>query len=164
MLYFIMLKTVGEKIYSIRLAKGLTQADIVRQTGIPQPNLSNIEKGKQDITLTTLFRLAKAFNVSPGEFLTPLSAMSEKRSSLTRSKVERIAKAAVHPQFKLSQTEQNIANDLRIIVPMPGKKAPGNKEVYRAWLALKKLYGHADLKTCIERVRDELQRSRWTLN
>ena len=164
MLYFTMLKIIGEKIYSVRLAKGLTQSEVVRQTGIPQPNLSNIEKGKQDITLATLFKLAGALGVMPGELLTPLTLKSEKQNTLTRPRVERLAKAAVHTDIKLEPAEQTIANDLRIIVPIPGKQTPSKKEVYRAWLALKGVYRDAELRTCIERVRDEWQRSQWILS
>ena len=164
MLYFIMLKIIGEKIYSVRLAKGLTQSDVVRQTGVPQPNLSNIEKGKQGITLTTLLKLADALGVAPGELLTPLTPRTEKPNTLTRSRVEKIAKAAVHTDIKLRPAEQTIANDLRIVVPIPGKKTPGKKQAYRAWLALKQTLTDTELKICIDRVRDELRRSRKNLN
>lgn len=159
-----MLKSIGEKIYTSRLARGLTQSELVKKTGIPQPNLSNIEKGKRDITLTTFLKLAGALDVSPADLLTPLIGTKDKHAGLTRSKAERLAKAAVRMKSNLSPAEQKIAEYLRTIVPLPGKKSPGKIKVYRAWLALKEIFNDNELKTCIERVRDELMRNQWTLN
>ena len=154
-----MLKTIGEKIYTSRLAWGLTQSELVERTGIPQPNLSNIEKGKQDITLTTFLKLADALEVSPAELLIPLTRIRDQKPGLTRWRVERLAKEAVHMNTKLNKDDRPIAEYLRTIVPMPGKKTPGKSEVYRAWFALKSIFTDTELKTCIERVRDELMRS-----
>ena len=41
--------TVGANIIRCRLQKGITQAELAARCGIHQPNLSNIEKEKQNV-------------------------------------------------------------------------------------------------------------------
>ena len=81
MLYFSMLE-IGSQIYLRRLEKGMTQAELARRAGIPQPNLSNIEKGKRDLTISTLARIAHALGVNVRDFF----AREEKRLSLSISR------------------------------------------------------------------------------
>jgi transcriptional regulator with XRE-family HTH domain len=43
-----------------REVRGWTLADLSEQTGIPQPNLSRLERGLADVRLSTLLRVAEA--------------------------------------------------------------------------------------------------------
>lgn len=53
----------------IREAKGMSQGDIHRATGIDRAYISNLEAGKQNPTLETIGKIAEALGVSSGELL-----------------------------------------------------------------------------------------------
>ncbi|KJD40537.1 hypothetical protein QD46_07775 [Paenibacillus polymyxa] len=58
---------VGERIKSIRKAKGLTQAVLGEQVELPQSYIGGIEKGERNISLDTLQKLLSALHISPSE-------------------------------------------------------------------------------------------------
>lgn len=47
-----------------RLEKGLTQAELASRAGIPQPMISNFERGKVNVTLETLYKLLPVLGLS----------------------------------------------------------------------------------------------------
>lgn len=53
----------------LREAKGMSQGDIHRATGIDRAYISNLEAGKQNPTLVTIAKIAEALGVSSGEVL-----------------------------------------------------------------------------------------------
>lgn len=53
----------------LREAKGMSQGDIHRATGIDRAYISNLEAGKQNPTLETIAKLAEALGVNSGELL-----------------------------------------------------------------------------------------------
>jgi transcriptional regulator with XRE-family HTH domain len=59
------LKTIGEKILELRLAKGMSQKDIAEALGVGQTIVAYWEKGKREIKVTTVAELANLFNVTP---------------------------------------------------------------------------------------------------
>jgi HTH-type transcriptional regulator / antitoxin HigA len=50
-------------------AKGTTQAELARQTGVPRSTISEALKGKRSISVGNAFRLAEYFHVEPSLFL-----------------------------------------------------------------------------------------------
>ncbi|MEK5406651.1 helix-turn-helix transcriptional regulator [Paenibacillus sp. FSL W8-0439] len=58
---------VGERIKSLRKAKGLTQAVLGEQVDLPQSYIGGIEKGERNISLDTLQKLMNALHISPSE-------------------------------------------------------------------------------------------------
>jgi DNA-binding XRE family transcriptional regulator len=52
-----------------RIAAGLTQTAVAKQSGMNRSYLSHLESGRRNPTLATLERLAKILNVAPGYFL-----------------------------------------------------------------------------------------------
>jgi len=50
----------GANFRDARLKAGLTQADVVSRTGIQQADISRIENGLQNLTLSTMVILARA--------------------------------------------------------------------------------------------------------
>ena len=52
-----------------RIAAGLTQTAVAKQSGVNRSYLSHLESGRRKPTLATLQRLAKILNVAPGYFL-----------------------------------------------------------------------------------------------
>lgn len=65
------LKLVGKRIKEVRIQKGISQADLVgRMSGEIDPtNISRIEAGRTNPTIFTLYRIAKALEVSLNELL-----------------------------------------------------------------------------------------------
>ncbi len=53
----------------LREAKGLSQGDIYRATGIDRAYISNLEAGKQNPTLETIAKIAEALGVSSDQLL-----------------------------------------------------------------------------------------------
>ncbi len=53
----------------LREAKGLSQGDIHRTTGIDRAYISNLKAGKQNPTLETIAKIAEALGISSGELL-----------------------------------------------------------------------------------------------
>lgn len=147
----------GQNLYLKRLEKGMTQRELVQKTGIPQPNLSRIERGRQDVTVSTLLNLCSALGVRPSEILEDFGA---KREGLawTRQRLERVARAAVRRNRLAHPFEQRIAEDLSKIVPGCSPKPPAEKEIYYAWRELRQSIGRIEIKTLVERVREALAR------
>lgn len=54
---------LGRRIRELRLAAGLTQAELARRTGIHRPNIARVEAGRHTPSLETLARLAQAIGV-----------------------------------------------------------------------------------------------------
>ncbi|HEX7481067.1 MAG TPA: helix-turn-helix transcriptional regulator [Polyangiales bacterium] len=55
---------LGARLRELRLAAGLTQAELARRTGIHRPNIARVEAGRHTPSLETLARLASAIGVS----------------------------------------------------------------------------------------------------
>jgi len=55
---------LGERVRLQRMARGLTQTELAALTGIPIPNLSRIEHGRQSIYVERLLDLARVLQVS----------------------------------------------------------------------------------------------------
>jgi DNA-binding XRE family transcriptional regulator len=55
---------IGASIRQTRIEKGLSQAALAKVSGINQPDISKIEKGKGNITLLTLIRLCRTLEIT----------------------------------------------------------------------------------------------------
>jgi len=53
----------GDNMKKIRTEKGMSQGDICRELGLDRAYISNVENGKQNLTLTTMDKIAKALGV-----------------------------------------------------------------------------------------------------
>ena len=54
---------LGARLRELRVAAGLTQAELARRTGIHRPNIARVEAGRHTPSLETLARLAQAIGV-----------------------------------------------------------------------------------------------------
>ena len=50
-------------------ARGITQAELARQTGVPRSVITNVLKGRRGISQANIVRLARYFHVSPAAFI-----------------------------------------------------------------------------------------------
>ena len=156
--------TLGRSIYLWRVERKLTQVELARRTGISRPNLSVIEQGGRDITVSTLLRLAKVLEVRPGILVEGVAprAISEKRFS--RENLDRMSRWILGEKIRLKAEENEFANLLkpfleRKIAQSRGRLNPlprtARKEK-RNWLLLKANYHPDDLKNIISRVSEAL--------
>lgn len=144
---------IGTKIYRLRLEKRLTQRELAARAGVYQANLSNVEKGKQDLTVSTLLRLCSALEVDPAEVF-----KKEKRRAplrLTRVRVERLAKGVWDPRIKLSPKEKALKGLLSTLIPEVPKRRVSDRRVYEAWQTLKGAFGPNEIRLLTEKVREK---------
>ena len=66
-----MRRLVGDNVRRIRLEIGLTQEQFSERSGFSQQYVSDLERGRRNPTVITLFELATALNSTPVALLTP---------------------------------------------------------------------------------------------
>ena len=62
------LTDIGSRIQSLRKKKGLTQSEFAVLCGFDRTYLSRVEKGKQNLTLETLFLICEKLEITPKDF------------------------------------------------------------------------------------------------
>jgi transcriptional regulator with XRE-family HTH domain len=62
-------KKFGKNLQKIRTEKGMTLADVEAGCSLEASRISKIEQGHFNISLSTLFELAKGLEVSPNQLL-----------------------------------------------------------------------------------------------
>jgi transcriptional regulator with XRE-family HTH domain len=102
----------GETILAWRLARAMTQADLALAARVPRPNLSAIERGEREVTLKTLRALALALDVRPGLLADGIPPETGARP-LSRTRLERVARAAAHGTRPEDAREAALAGYLR---------------------------------------------------
>jgi transcriptional regulator with XRE-family HTH domain len=66
-----MRKLVGRNFARIRREKGLTQEQVEERSGFSQQYLSDLERGRRNPTIITLYELAQALGVDHVELVAP---------------------------------------------------------------------------------------------
>lgn len=147
--------TIGERIRDFRRQKGWTQAGLAGRSGIPQPNLSRIEAGEQDPTVSTVLRICSALGVRPAEIFEDRPVPRPVR--WTRNALERVAKAVVGSPGKLTEPEKEIVELLKDEIPGCRRRL-STKRIYQSWSELKRRLSREEIRTLLERIRDAEQR------
>jgi len=68
---------LSEQIKRIRIAKGLSQKEVVMNAGLDKAQYSRIENGKTDPSFSTIERIAKALGVSLAELFACTEELKE---------------------------------------------------------------------------------------
>jgi transcriptional regulator with XRE-family HTH domain len=66
-----MRKLVGDNCARIRKARGFTQEQLADLSGLTQQYLSDLERGKRNPTVVTVYEIAQALGVSHLDMLEP---------------------------------------------------------------------------------------------
>lgn len=66
-----MRRLVGRNVRKFRLAKGLTQEQFAVASGFGQNYLSDLERGRRNPTVVTIWELAQALGVTPIDLIAP---------------------------------------------------------------------------------------------
>jgi len=144
---------LGQKLQELRRARGMTQAELARRSGVPQSNLSNIEKEKHDLTVSTLLKLCAALKTEPAGLFKEEPPSTH--PVFTRARVERLARALVEgPREKLSPAEAQIAGLLETLLPKPRRRPLPTRKVQQAWVELREKLTGEEINFLLERVQD----------
>lgn len=95
---------IGEKIKEYRKLKGLTQKELAKKIGMGDTTIANYEKGFRTPKKNTLFKLAKAFDISIDDLFPPIQTTNIVSLPLTNT-----AKA-------ISDTVERLEEPRRVIV------------------------------------------------
>lgn len=63
------METAPNRIRELRLAAGISQEELGGRIGVHKVSISDLERGKVELTLTYMRRIAKALGVSPADLL-----------------------------------------------------------------------------------------------
>lgn len=66
-----MRKLVGDNVCRIRKEHGLTQEQLSELSGLSQQYISDLERGKRNPTIVTIYELALAMEVTHVDLITP---------------------------------------------------------------------------------------------
>lgn len=64
------LELFGKQLQAIRLAKGWSQEKLAGEADLDRTYVSSVERGKRNISLINIYKLAKALDVTPQSLLT----------------------------------------------------------------------------------------------
>lgn len=64
-----LVKAIGERIRELRLKQGISQEDLANEADIPLSQIGRIERGETNPTISTLYVIAIALNVSLTELV-----------------------------------------------------------------------------------------------
>lgn len=68
----------GRALRECRIKANLTQDDVASKVGLGRTSVTNIEKGRQQVSLHMLYQLADAVDAQPSSLLPPRSEAKEK--------------------------------------------------------------------------------------
>lgn len=69
----------GQRLRELRGRRNLSQEQLAHSAGVDRATISSAENGRLNATVTTLYRLAEALSVDPGELLIGTSAKPKNR-------------------------------------------------------------------------------------
>ena len=66
-----MRRLVGDNVRRLRSDMGLTQEQLAERSGFTQQYISDLERGRRNPTVVSLFELAQALEVTPTALISP---------------------------------------------------------------------------------------------
>lgn len=79
---------VGSRLRKLRKERGLTQADLARQIGIQQSDLSRMEKGEYRVSLDKLFKILAVFDLDLADFFGDKPATNDSQQPLSQQDMQ----------------------------------------------------------------------------
>ena len=103
-------KLVGARIRLLRLERNMAQNEVAEKIGISQAHLSNIEKGRNNITLENLLHLHEVLGCSVASFFVDIDGDSTKLNGVQVKRSAQVNGEAVpnplEQQFSLAELMQ----------------------------------------------------------
>lgn len=66
-----MRKLVGSNVRAVRKERGITQEELAERSGFSQQYISDLERGRRNPTIVSLYELAQALDATPVDLLRP---------------------------------------------------------------------------------------------
>ena len=147
---------VSQAIYLTRLQRGYSQKELARRSGVPQPNLSNIEKGK-DFQVSTLYQIADALGVSPEVLLKGIQALPvDKEEFFQRKNIERVVECLIRGELPQGSKGSVIRLFNGVL---SGGRRQSKKEAHLSWAVLKKTFSREEINSVLSRIEKARRRS-----
>lgn len=153
----------ADNIYLWRIFRGLSQEGLAKKSGIPRPNISAIESGRREPSLSTVRRLAFILGTNPGILINGAAPSYLKgKRHLSREYLEHIIDAVLnktkvglsHSDKALSVMFSNIIknrlNAQNGIYKNTIKR--GSKDYISSWLILKAVIGKEVVNNLLSRL------------
>ena len=64
------LRTIGNKLLTVRKRMGMTQAEVAEAAGLSDRTYADIERGTVNMRIETILRICDALHITPNEILT----------------------------------------------------------------------------------------------
>ena len=149
----------GQTVLLWRRRRGLTQAKVASAARVSRPNLSGIERGKREVSLTTLRALGAALGVRPGVLVDGIPPGGAEGAPLSREVIERIADAVAFDRRPADPEERATAAALRVLLrhrtrTVRGTAGPpaAGRAALKAWLELTGRYDTGAIQALADRV------------
>jgi len=146
-----------------RKKRGMSQALLAQKAGVPQPNLSDMERGEKEVSLRTLRALAFALDIPAGLLADGVGPETEKPLVLTRDRLERIAQAVAQGKLPEDPQEKQLAMETALL--MKGRlRAAGQTQKLSsqnrsktedAWFSMSASYRPEEIQSLVERVSEK---------
>jgi transcriptional regulator with XRE-family HTH domain len=65
-----MLLKLGKRVRALRLDRGWTQEELAHRSGLNRSYMSDVERGRSNVSLSTLQKIARPLGISLAELLT----------------------------------------------------------------------------------------------
>lgn len=148
----------AQSIYLARIERGLSQKELALKAGVPQPNLSQIEKGR-DFKVSTLSHIAAALDVSIDILIKGSQPIEiNKKNFFKRNNIEKAISCVVNNE----DAPQRLKSAVKLISNVTGKKKGAytpKKFAHLSWHNLKKSFSDEEISTILSRFRKAEQRS-----
>lgn len=140
----------------------LSQSALAQKAGLPQPNLSDIERGEREVSLRTLRALAQALGIRPGILADGIGPV-ERKEPLSRERLEKVADSVARGTAPAGSADAELAAQLGPLV-RPRLAASGNKKAprrtstrraHRAWLRLAASHDGREIRSLAERIGEK---------
>lgn len=76
------MRTIGNKLLSIRKKLGMTQAEVAEAAGLSDRTYADIERGTVNMRIETILKICQALCITPDEILTETSPLERKQTEL----------------------------------------------------------------------------------
>ena len=159
----------AQNLYLWRIFRGLSQQKLAERSGIPRPNISAIESGKREVSLSTLRLLASCLRITPGALVNGIAPIHYKGDITSRESLEKIVQASLgRNKAHLTPQQKDISASLSRIIR--NRVNAGNK-IYKDiskdrqahindWLVLKTALGREALNSLLARIDKHIELER----
>jgi transcriptional regulator with XRE-family HTH domain len=93
-------KETGARVRAARDARGVTQVELAKSLGIPQSNISELERGGRGLTVHQAVKIAKALRITVDELLVGGNGAQEKKPLRSVKVLRRLQRIERLPEAK----------------------------------------------------------------